>query len=72
MLILNKYARLNEKTGYFIRANVGGSQPVALQVISTAQQIFKDDGYSDGSSIPTKLVWSMYDVEAIKKNSKLY
>jgi len=69
MPTLNKYASSNEKTGYFIRANVGGSHPVTLQTTGTAEQIFKDNGYSDGSSIPTKLVWSMYDVDLVYTES---
>lgn len=71
MPTLNKYARSNEKTGYFIRANVGGSHPVTLQVTSTAEQIFKDNGYSDESNIPTKLVWSMYDVDLLYTESSV-
>jgi CspA family cold shock protein len=68
---LNKYALSNDKTGYFIRANVGGSHPVTLQTTKTAEQIFKDNGYSDGSSIPTKLVWSMYDVDLVYTESSV-
>jgi CspA family cold shock protein len=71
MPTLNKYAVSNEKTGYFIRANVGGSHPVTLQTTKTAEQIFKDNGYSDGSSIPTKLVWSMYDVDLVYTESSV-
>jgi CspA family cold shock protein len=71
MPTLNKYARSNEKTGYFVRASVGGNHPVTLQTTGTAQQIFKDNGYSDGSSIPTKLVWSMYDVDLLYTESSV-
>jgi len=71
MPTLNKYALSNEKTGYFIRANVGGSHPVTLQTTKTAEQIFEDNGYSDGSSIPTKLVWSMYDVDLVFTESSV-
>lgn len=71
MPTLNKYASSNEKTGYFIRANVGDSHPVTLQTTGTAEQIFKDNGYSDGSNIPTKLVWSMYDVDLLYTESSV-
>lgn len=71
MPTLNKYALSNEKTGYFVRANVGGTHPVTLQTTGTAEQIFKDNGYTDGSAIPTKLVWSMYDVDLLYTESSV-
>jgi hypothetical protein len=71
MPTLNKYAKSNEKTGYFVRANVGGSHPVTLQTTDVAERIFDDNGYSDGSSVPTKLVWSMYDVDLLYTESSI-
>ena len=71
MPTLREYAPSNEKTGYFIRANVGGRHPVTLQTTSTAEHIFEDNGYSDGSTIPTKLVWSMYDVDLLYTGSSV-
>lgn len=71
MPTLNKYAQSNEKTGYFVRANVGGSHPVTLQTTGVAERIFEDNGYSNGSSVPTKLVWSMYDVDLLYTESSI-
>lgn len=71
MPTLNKYARSNEKTGYFVRANVGGSHPVTLQTTGVAERIFEDNGYSNGSTAPTKLVWSMYDVDLLYTESSI-
>lgn len=71
MPTLNKYASSNEKTGYFIRANVGGHHPITLQATGTAERILQDSGYSDGSTIPTKLVWSMYDVDLVYTESSV-
>lgn len=71
MPTLNEYASSNSKTGHFIRANVGGSHPVTLQTTSVAERIFRDNGYSDGSTVPTKLVWSMYDVDLLYTESSL-
>jgi len=71
MPTLNRYASSNQKTGYYIRANVGGSHPVTLQTTSVAERILSDNGYSDGATIPTKLVWSMYDVDLLYTESSL-
>lgn len=71
MPTLNRYAPSNEKTGFFVRANVGGSHPVTLQTTSVAERIFRDNGYGDGTTIPTKLVWSMYDVDLLYTESSL-
>ncbi|MDL0123429.1 hypothetical protein [Halobacterium salinarum] len=68
---LNRYASSNSKSGYFVRANVGGSHPVTLQTTDTGERIFRDNDYSDGSTIPTKLVWSMYDVDLLYTESSL-
>lgn len=71
MPTLNKYVSSNTKTGYFVRANVGGSHPVTLQTTTVGERIFQDNGYTDGSTIPTKLVWSMYDVDLLYTESSL-
>lgn len=68
---LNKYALSSEKSGYYVRANVGGSHPVTLQTTNVAERVFEDNNYSDGSTIPTKLVWSMYDVDLLYTESSL-
>lgn len=71
MPTLNKYAQSNKKTGHFVRANVGGSHPVTLQTTNVAERVFRDNGYSNGSTVPTKLVWSMYDVDLLYTESSL-
>lgn len=71
MPTLNRYAASNEKTGFYVRANVGGSHPVTLQTTPVAERIFRDNGYGDGTTIPTKLVWSMYDVDLLYTESSL-
>lgn len=71
MPTLKKYSSSNQKTGYFVRANVGGSHPVTLQTTGVSERIFRDNGYSDGSTVPTKLVWSMYDVDLLYIESSL-
>lgn len=71
MPTLNRYADSNEKSGYYVRANVGGSNPVTLQTTNTSERILRDNGYSDGSTVPTKLVWSMYDVDLLRTESSI-
>jgi len=65
MPTLNRYTEKSEKEGFYVRANVGGESPVTLQVTALATQIFKSVGYEDGDSIPTKLVWAMYDLDML-------
>lgn len=62
MPTLNKYADASERTGYFIRANVGAKNPITLQVSDLAERLLIMLGYRSQHSIPSKLVWSMYDV----------
>lgn len=71
MPTLNRYASSNQKNGYYIRANVGGSHPVTLQTTPVAERILSDNGYGDGATVPTKLVWSMYDVDLLYTESSL-
>jgi len=71
MPTLSKYAQSNQKTGYFVKANVGGSHPVTLQTTDVAERVFKDNGYSDGSTVPTKLIWSMYDTGLLYTNTTI-
>lgn len=71
MPTLNRYAASNSKTGFFIRANVGGSHPVTLQTTDVASQLFRETGYHDGATLPTKLVWGMYEVELLYTESSL-
>lgn len=62
MPTLRRYVPNSSKTGYYIQANVGAGAPITLQVSRLAGKIFTDNGYSDGDTVPTKLVWAMYDV----------
>lgn len=62
MPTLNRYTQNSDQTGYYIRANVGGSSPVTLQVSALARRVFRLLGCTDGDPVPAKLVWSMYDL----------
>lgn len=62
---LRKYVPNSEKNGFYIQANVGAGAPVTLQVSNLAGKILQENRYSDGDSVPTKLVWAMYDVELL-------
>jgi len=62
MPTLNQYVPSSDKSGYYIRANVGASHPITLQVTSLGTRILNEAAYSSGDTIPTKLVWAMFDV----------
>lgn len=62
MPTLNRYAESANKKGYYIRANVGTGSPVTLQVSDLVERIFWLLDYEPPATIPTKLVWNMYDV----------
>lgn len=62
MPTLNEYTKESSQSGYYVRANVGGDSPVTLQVSALAQRLFLMLGYRADDNLPTKLVWSMYDV----------
>lgn len=62
MPTLNRYAETSNKNGYYIRAYTGGDGPITLQVSSLAARIFNLANYPPGKSVPSKLVWSMYDL----------
>lgn len=62
MPTLRRYVPSSDKTGFYLQANVGAGAPVTLQVSSLAGRIFTDNGYDDEDTVPTKLVWAMYDV----------
>lgn len=57
-----QYKPDSEKSGYYILANVGGSHPVTIQVTDLGEQILQKAGYDHGDNIPTKVVWSMFDI----------
>lgn len=62
MPTLRRYVPSSEKTGFYIQANVGAGAPVTLQVSELAGRVFTENGYGDDDTVPTKLVWAMYDV----------
>lgn len=62
MPTLRKYVPSSSKQGYYIQANVGRGAPVTLQVSKLAERIFAENNYRDADTVPTKLVWAMYDV----------
>jgi DNA-directed RNA polymerase subunit F len=62
---LNEYSEDNDKEGFYIRANVGGSHPITLQVTIVASHIFHALNYQAGDAVPTELVWSMYDLNML-------
>ncbi|WP_157884819.1 hypothetical protein [Halorubrum aethiopicum] len=59
----------SDKNGYYIQANVGAGAPITLQVSDLAARIFKDNGYGDADTVPTKLVWAMYDVNLVSTSN---
>jgi hypothetical protein len=59
---LRRYVPSSDNYGFYLQANVGGGAPITLQVSQLAAQIFTDNGYGDDDTVPTKLVWAMYDV----------
>jgi hypothetical protein len=59
MPTLRDYAN---KGGVYIVANVGGSHPITLQVPQVTERILKKAEYEPGETVPTKVVWSLYDL----------
>lgn len=62
MPTLNQYAESSDKSGTYIRANVGGDTPITLQVSALADRLFRLLDYTPQEELPSKLVWNMYDV----------
>lgn len=62
MPTLNQYTKSNDKEGYYIRANIGTGSPITLQVSDLAERILELLDYDPPATVPTKLVWNMYDV----------
>lgn len=71
MPTLRKYKPASSKSGYYIQANVGAAHPITLQVTSLAETIFSQTGYQPDGSVPTKLVWAMYDLGLVFTKSSL-
>jgi len=59
---LKEYVDSSDKEGFYLVANVGGSHPVTLQLTQVGANLLQKSGYSPGDGVPTKLVWSLYDV----------
>jgi hypothetical protein len=62
MPALKQYTPDSPQSGVYIIANVGGSHPVTLQVTQLGRRIFERLGYKPGDDVPTRFVWSLYDV----------
>jgi hypothetical protein len=63
MPVLKTYVDDSEQTGVYILANVGGSHPVTLQVTDLGATILEKAGYNPPEvSVPTRVVWAMYDI----------
>jgi hypothetical protein len=63
MPTLKAYVEKSEQTGVYILANVGGTHPITLQVTELGAAILEKAGYAPPEvSVPTKVVWAMYDV----------
>lgn len=71
MPTLKKYTSASPKSGYYLLANVGGTHPVTLQVTETAAVIFHAGDYAADDSVPSKLVWAMYDLGLVFTNASL-
>lgn len=59
------------KSGYYIQANVGAPHPITLQVSTLAGDIFRQIGYRPDDSVPTEVVWAMYDLDLLFTNGSL-
>lgn len=59
---LKEYVESSDKEGFYLVANVGGPHPVTLQLTQVGANLLQKSGYSAGDGVPTKLVWSLYDV----------
>ena len=62
MPTLKRYVSSADQTGAYVLANVGGSSPITLQVSELAEKIFAVLEYQSPDKVPSKLVWSMFDV----------
>ena len=62
MPTLNKYVPSSSKSGYYIRANVGTNHPITLQTTGLGTRILQEAEFTDGDIVPTKLVWSLFDI----------
>lgn len=68
---LKEYTDTSDKSGFYILANVGGSHPITLQVTSLGEKILQKSGYSSGNNVPTKIVWSMFDIGILYTSSTI-
>lgn len=62
MPTLKSYTDDSPQSGHYILANVGGSHPVTIQVTDLGEQILRKAGYGEEDTVPTKVVWSMFEV----------
>lgn len=71
MPTLKEYTEDSDQSGFYILANVGQSHPVTLQVTNLGKQILQKCGYESGDNVPTKIVWSMFDVGILYTSSTI-
>lgn len=71
MPTLKQYTADSEKSGYYILANVGGANPITLQVTTLGEQILRKTEYEAGDFVPTDIVWSMFDVGIMFTSSNI-
>lgn len=71
MPVLHQYAEESKKDGFYILANVGAGNPITLQVTPIAARIFDVLNYSNESTVPTKIVWAMYDLDMLYTKTSL-
>lgn len=70
MPVLKKYAKSNEKDGYYVHAHVSGlSHPLPLQAPEVTEQIYRELGYKPrkpgddgGVKVPKHLTWTLFEV----------
>lgn len=68
---LKEYIEDSDQSGFYILANVGQSHPITLQVTDLGKQILQKCGYESGDNVPTKIVWSMFDVGILYTSSTI-
>jgi hypothetical protein len=68
---LKSYTDDSPKSGHYILANVGGPHPITIQVTDLGERILRNAGYKGGDNVPTKVVWSMFEVGILYTSGKI-
>jgi hypothetical protein len=69
MPTLKSYKDSSDQSGLYLIANVGGSNPITLQITHIGEKILRETGHKSGNSVPNDLVWAMYDVGLLYTSS---